>query len=140
MQCNYHGIGRVGIDFWYCRKDSRGRMYQLTPRGGQFTFNASTPWFFAPGPKGHLPTVRSEAFREGLQVREAMAFLRRTMGAVKKSDPALAKRIHALLDRRARDNMLSPNRATDLAAVFNRARMDKTRDLFALCAEAAARR
>lgn len=126
MQSNLNGIGRVGIDFWEFT-DAEGRKRQLTSGGGQFTFNAGVAWFLAAGPDGPVPTTRSEMFREGVQVCEAMSFLQQASESGKLPGE-LAARIEALVRERAR-NML--------AADGHRDWWEHEDKLFALCAEVA---
>jgi len=126
LQCGHNGIGRVGIDFWKL-PDSRGRLRRQLTAGGQFSFNASVAWFLAPGPAGPVPTTRSEMFREGLQVREAMIYLQKALDD-KKVGAGPAARIAALLTGRA-GNMLR--------ADGHREWRKNDDELFALCAEVA---
>jgi len=126
LQCGRQGIGRVGLDLWRF-KVSGGRWRQLGVSGGQFTFNAGVAWLLARGPDGPVPSTRSEMFREGLQVREAMIYLQKALDA-DMVDADLAERIRNLLTRRAR-NMLRADGHRDWQR--NEAR------LFALCAEVA---
>lgn len=97
LQCNLDGIGRIGIDFWQF-PDERGRMRHLDfgVGTGQFYFTTSIVWMNGPGPDGPLPTTRSELFREGLQVREAMTFLQKAADGGTLA-PELVARIHDLL-------------------------------------------
>ena len=130
MQCGQDGIGRVGLNFW-ASPDERGRMRQLDfgQGTGQFFFNTGVAWFLGAGPDGPVPTTRSEMFREGLQVREAMTFLQQAADGGKL--PAeMVKKVDALLRQRA-ENMIR-----ELGDGHREWRQDEGR-LFALCAEAA---
>jgi hypothetical protein len=130
MQSGMHGIGRVGMNFWeFIDANGRRRQLDFGQGTGQFYFNTAVPWLLGAGPDGPLPTTRSEMFREGLQVREAMTFLQQALESGKLAPP-LAARIGDLLRQRAIDIL--------------REHGDGQRDwrkneerLFALCAEAA---
>jgi hypothetical protein len=130
MQSGMDGLGRVGINFWEFT-DDKGRKRQLDfGRGtGQFFFNTAVPWLLGAGPDGPLPTTRSEMFREGLQVREAMTFLQQALENGKLA-PELTARINELLRQRAM-NILREFGDGQREWQANEDR------LFALCAEAA---
>lgn len=117
------GIGRVGADFW----DIEGRKYPLSgSSGAHLGCSASIRYFLYPGPKGPLPTTRSEMFREGVQIREAIVFLRNAIDNSKAA--ALAPKIKALLNQRGL-NMVAPN--------GHRNWLDDEANLFSLCGEVA---
>jgi hypothetical protein len=130
MQCGQDGIGRVGINFWEFA-DAQGRKRQLDfgQGTGQFFFNTGVSWLLGAGPEGPVPTARSEVFREGLQVREAMTFLQQAADGGKLPAEMVA-RINELLRRRA------ANMIRELGDGHREWRQDEDR-LFALCAEAA---
>jgi hypothetical protein len=123
LQCNLRGIGRVAADCW----PVPGRKYRLCGSPGQFNFYASIVDFFAPLEAGPVCTTRSEMFREGLQVREAITYLLQTLDGGR-LDAALAAKVDALVLARAHDMLVPEGHA------------DWFRDedaLFALCAEVA---
>jgi len=105
------GLGRIGGDFWIVRKDGRGRVrYSLAGRypesyWGQLNLNYCIPHILGKGPDGPLATVRSEAFREGLQEVEARVLIEKAIvnkaPRAKVGEP-LAKRCRAFLDARIR--------------------------------------
>jgi hypothetical protein len=130
MQCGLDGIGRVGINFWDFT-DEKGRRHQLDfgQGTGQFFFNTGVSWLLGAGPDGPVPTTRSEMFREGLQVREAMTFLQQAADGGKLPAEMVA-RINELLRQRA------ANMIRELGDGHRDWRQDEDR-LFALCAEAA---
>ncbi|MGQ9662903.1 MAG: glycoside hydrolase domain-containing protein [Kiritimatiellia bacterium] len=128
IQCGQNGIGRVGINFWEFT-DDKGQKRQLGITSGQFSFNAAVAWILAAGPDGPLPTTRSEMFREGLQVCEAMLFLQRAADTGKL--PAdLAEQVKELLFQRA-VNMIRE------AADGHRDWLEQEDRLFGLCEKAA---
>jgi hypothetical protein len=105
------GLGRIGGDFWIVLKDSRGRRrYSLPGRypesyWGQLNLNYCIPHILGRGERGPLPTVRSEAFREGIQEVEARVFIERAL--LDKARRArlgddLAGRCRTFLDERIR--------------------------------------
>jgi glycosyl hydrolase family 123 len=105
------GLGRLGADFWVVLKDGRGRVrYSLPGRypesyWGQLNLNYCVPYVLGKGKNGPLPTVRSEAFREGVQESEARVFLERAIEIKAnraKVGEELAKRVRVLLDERIR--------------------------------------
>jgi len=130
MQCAQDGIGRVGINFWeFTDEQGRKRQLDFGLGTGQFFFNTAVPWFLGAGPDGPLPTTRSEMFREGLQVREAMAFLQQAADGGKLA-PELVTKINDLLKQRA------ANMIRELAD-GHRDWQEPEGQLFTLCAEAA---
>jgi hypothetical protein len=123
LQCNLAGVGRVCMDCW----PVPGRRHLVCGAPGQYNFCASITAFFHPGPDGAMPTVRSEMYREGVGVREAMTFLQKALEA-KKVDGELAKRCSDLLVERAR-NVLSPTGPQNW--------LEQEGRLYDLCAEVA---
>ncbi len=79
------GLGRIGADFWVVLKDVRGRATQTLagryPESawGQLNLNFCIPHILGKGKTGPLATVRSEAFREGLQEFEARVFVEKAL-------------------------------------------------------------
>jgi hypothetical protein len=79
------GLGRIGADFWQVVKDRRGRLRgNLAGRypevaWGQLNLNNCIPYLLGKGRKGPLATVRSEAFREGLQEVEARIYVEKAL-------------------------------------------------------------
>lgn len=128
IQSGQDGFGRVGINFWYY-PDANGRKRQLDfgQGTGQFFFNNAVPAFLAAGPDGPVHTTRSQMFREGIQIREAITFLLKAEDSGKL--PAeLAARINRLTRQRAA-NMLSPD--------GHRGWMENDDRLYSLCADVA---
>jgi len=105
------GLGRIGADFWIVRKDHRGRLRASLPGRypesywGQLNLNYCIPHILGKGKTGPLATVRSEAFREGIQEVEARVFIEKAI-VIKANrarvGEALAKRCRAFLDERIR--------------------------------------
>ena len=105
------GLGRIGGDFWIVLKDARGRLRSsLAGRypesyWGQLNLNYCIPHILGKGPTGPLATVRSEAFREGIQEAEARVFIEKAI--VNKAPRGrigeeLARRCRSFLDERIR--------------------------------------
>jgi hypothetical protein len=100
VQGNLNGVGRIGIDFW--------PIPNRPPRGpeslaGDINLgpSASTLALLCRGPDGAVPTERFEIFREGTQIAEAIACVRKALGSRKLAED-VAKRCETLLDDRAR--------------------------------------
>jgi hypothetical protein len=105
------GLGRLGGDFWKVAKDRRGRIVgTLAGRypeaaWGQLNLNFCVSYLLGQGPKGALPTVRSEALRLGLQEVEARIYVERAWlddEAKTLLGPDLMARIRTVLDERIR--------------------------------------
>jgi hypothetical protein len=125
LQCNLAGIGRVCLDCW----PIPGRRDLVCGGPGQYNFPASITAFLHPGPDGAQPTVRSEMYREGVQVREAMTFLQKAVDA-NKVEGELAQRCSDLLVERAR-NVLHPMGPQNW--------LEQEGRLYELCAEVSAK-
>jgi Glycoside hydrolase 123, catalytic domain len=98
-QGNLHGLGMVGGDYWPIK---RGRRYDtIIDSAGNVGPRCNTKAMLAPGPKGPVFTERLEAFREGLQIVEAIVALQKAMTSPAMSKPLRAE-IQVLLDERAR--------------------------------------
>jgi hypothetical protein len=105
------GLGRIGADFWMVVKDSKGRLRNSLagyyPEGawGQLNLNYCIPFVLGKGKSGALATVRSEAFREGLQEVEARIYIEKAWlddDARERLGEELRERIRAVLDDRIR--------------------------------------
>ena len=79
------GLGRIGGDFWKVVKDQRGNL-RSTLAGvypetywGQLNLNLCISSILAQGAKSAIPTVRSEAFREGSQDAEVRIFIEKAV-------------------------------------------------------------
>jgi hypothetical protein len=68
MTANWGNIGRTGLDFWLARKGG--------PQSSSFFSHVE--WLTVPGPAGAAPTVRFQAFREGLQDAEIKTLMVRS--------------------------------------------------------------
>ncbi len=139
LQGNICGVGRVGLDFWPLPVEGRTGEYRAL--SGKIDMHlgpsAATRMFLYPGPKGPAPTWRSEVFREGLQVREAIIFLQQALDSGRAAGP-LAQRIKDLLDVRARLYLRTrPNSPMHWVAFEGSGWQERDEELFALCAEVA---
>lgn len=84
IAAGYGGIGFLTFDYWNVLTDNQGR--QRSPLGfyvGFGNIHGSGGAFVAPGPDGAAPSPQLEALREGLQVTEAILYLRAAL-----ADPA----------------------------------------------------
>jgi len=105
------GLGRIGGDFWIVLKDGRGRL-RSTLAGrypesywGQLNLNYCIPHILGKGKTGPLATVRSEAFREGIQEVEARVSIEKAIldkAKRAKLGEGLAQRCRTFLDERIR--------------------------------------
>jgi hypothetical protein len=112
---NYSGRGRTGADFWpvlkpedwkglkanNAREKASNSIVARYPESdwSQLNLDRGTENLLTPGPKGALPSERSEQVRLGIQESEARIFIEKaTLG--KKLDPALAKKVQEVLDER----------------------------------------
>ena len=120
---NCSGLGRIGADFWPVLLDRRGHekdlfvspQSQLSRSVGkhsasvaarypesswdQLNLDRGTEALFAPGPRGAVPTERSEQVRLGIQECEARIFIEKAILA-NKLDPKLARKCQDVLDQR----------------------------------------
>jgi len=107
----HFGVGPLGGDSWpLARTGRKGRnAYEVLGGNSALGPNCSTRALLAPGPDGPVATERYEAFREGVQICEALIFLQR---AVKenKIGGKLAERVNRLLDERAGRFLKARNR------------------------------
>lgn len=139
LQGNLNGVGRVGLDFWPLPVGEKPGNYRALSgdKGMHLGPSASTRMFFFPGPNGPAPTWRSEVFREGLQIREAMIFLQQAL-ETPGFGADLAKRIREALDERARHYLRTRQGQPMLWTAYEGSGC-RQRDalLLRLCAEAA---
>ena len=95
-----HGIDPLGADLWPL-PDRRGRMRGRTWRAYALGPQNSALAYLAPGKDGPVATERYEAFREGVQICEALVYLQRAADSGKLS-PELTAKANKALDDRAR--------------------------------------
>ncbi len=96
---SHDGVSDFGVDFFPI-KDGRGRPFYLGNGRGTGGPNCSTLALLAAGPDGPMGNERFEAFREGVQIAEAILFIQKAIdGGGLPTD--LAGRANALLDERA---------------------------------------
>lgn len=140
------GLGRIGADFWPVVKDANGRprgtLAGYYPEGawGQLSLNNCIPHVLGQGKTGPLATVRSEAFREGLQEVEARIYLERAWlddEAKGLLGDDLRARIRSTLDDRIRMCLHSEGEGQPWYISSDWAKRSET--LFGLAAETAAR-
>ena len=105
------GLGRIGCDFCKVVKDDRGRVratlagYYPESYWGQLNLNYCISSILGRGKDGAVPTVRSEAFREGSQDEEARIFVEKAVELEQyraKLGEDMANRLRELLDERIR--------------------------------------
>jgi hypothetical protein len=105
------GLGRIGCDFWKVVKDERGRVratlagYYPESYWGQLNLNYCISSILGKGKNGALPTIRSEAFREGSQDVEVRTFVEKAIELKpfrEKLGEEMATKLRELLDERIR--------------------------------------
>ncbi|MGQ9663345.1 MAG: glycoside hydrolase domain-containing protein [Kiritimatiellia bacterium] len=137
-----HGVDPLGGDLWMIQ-DARGRWV-----GGQWAACALGPGnctkaILGPSPKGAVATERYEAFREGVQICEAILFIQRGIDSGKLS-PELKARADAVLDERSQRAMdswvladKSGRRRFD-SSVFSENAKQREHELYQVAADVAA--
>ncbi len=145
------GLGRLGADFWPVVKDGRGRArHTLAGRfpeanWGTLNLNWGVPRVLGQGQNGPLPTMRSEAFREGVQELEARVYVEKAL--LDDNAPALLgeelmRQARTALDERIRiANRTVPSRSAAEAEAWyiSSGWRDRASRLFGLAAEIAAK-
>jgi hypothetical protein len=103
------GLGRIGGDFWKVVKDKRGNPtetlagYYPESYWGQLNLNYCISSILGKGKNGTVPTIRSEAFREGNQDEEVRVFVEKAVELKQyreKLGEEMATRLRGLLDER----------------------------------------
>jgi hypothetical protein len=144
------GLGRLGGDFWRVLKDSRGHP-RATLAGrypesywGQLNLNYCISYIMGRGKNGPVPTVRSEAFREGTQDVECRVFVEKATEIAEykaKVGPELAKRCRELLDNRIRmSNKWGGSRKDQRSGKLSEVKLEWQKwnsELYAIAAEVA---
>ena len=101
IAAGYGGTAFLTFDYWPVITDDRGR--QRSPIGAYVGFGNIHPSgraFVAPGPDGAAPSPQLEAFREGLQVTEAILYLRAALADEQRRaaiDPDIADEANATI-------------------------------------------
>jgi hypothetical protein len=135
------GVGRVGADFWPVMKDDRGRVRgSIAGRypesaWGQLSLQNTTQAILGRGTNGPIATIRSEAYREGLQEVEARIFVEKALldsDAKAILGDELLQRARSVLDERIR----ICNRATE-SFYISSGWMKRSETLFQLAGEVA---
>ncbi len=101
IAAGYGGVAFLTFDYWSVLTDDRGR--QRSPLGvyvGFGNIHGSGGAFVSPGPDGAAPSPQLEALREGLQVTEAILYLRAAL-----ADPARRTGIDPLVAAEAEDTI-----------------------------------
>jgi len=101
LQRNLHGFGRLGGDFWPVPMGKEGRLGHLSDTRYALGHAINVIAMISPGPDGAIANERVEAFREGVQIAETIAFVRQSLDD-KKVEGQLATRAEDLLLERAR--------------------------------------
>lgn len=135
------GFGRQSADFWPVLKHKKGRK-SISARypGNKGQLQIRMNPYLAPGPDGHVSTIRFEMIREGLQECEARIFIERALlddekrtklgtDLVKRCKRLLRKRISAYSTASGVDGQM---------AFLGAGRRKRNAELFSLAAEAAA--
>jgi hypothetical protein len=135
------GVDPLGGDLWMIQ-DQRGRWV-----GGSWSHSALGPGnctraFLGPGPNGPVTTERYEAFREGVQICEAILFIERGI-ATGKLSPELAARANTILDARSKlrlDSYVLANKAGGMSfdeTVAAAGALESESELYAVAGEVA---
>ncbi len=103
---NQRGIGRVGMDFWWVLRDSRGRrsgtISNLYPQSLWRNLDIQAS-ILAPGPDGPQPTSRYFYLLEGMQEAEARVVIEKALlDREAELDEEVISRAWELLDARQR--------------------------------------
>ncbi len=146
------GLGRIGGDFWRVVKDGRGRIvgtlagYYPESYWGQLNLNYCIASILGKGKKGAVPTVRSEAFREGNQDVEVRVFVEKAVEIPEhraKVGDEIAGRARKLLDDRIRMcNYYGGTRKDHKSGKIAKVKLDwqtKNEELYKLAAEIGAK-
>ena len=107
---SHDGVSDFGVDFFPV-KDAHGRPYALGNGRGTGGPNCSTLALLSAGPDGPMGNERFEAFREGVQIAEAILFIQKGIDSGKLSAD-LAERANRVLDERAK-RMINSHVAVD---------------------------
>jgi len=140
IQGGLRGIGRIGGDFWPLQVGQTERYQAMGGNYGGCSWNCNVMAMASPGPDGAVFNTRLEAFREGVQLAEAIICVQRALDAELVGDE-LAGRAARLLDERARHYLRAYFH--EGAALNNGAALvcsnwqERDRQLFALAAEVA---
>ncbi|MFH0982408.1 MAG: sigma-70 family RNA polymerase sigma factor [Planctomycetota bacterium] len=134
-----NGCGRMCLDYWPAKGKkekggSAGSLFGRWPMSDTAQRNPHLRMLSLPGRDGAVATIKSEAFREGLQEFQARAFVE--MAVVKKNvEGDLAARCRKLLDRRWQLCRISHEGSCD--DVYNEGWQKRSEDLYRLAAEVA---
>ncbi|MDD4890700.1 MAG: hypothetical protein PHU85_12315 [Phycisphaerae bacterium] len=96
------GVDPLGGDFWPIKDPASGRIIGLEWAAFALGPGNCTKAFLAPGPDGPIATERFEAFREGVQIAEAILFIQGGLDGGKVSGD-LAARANKVLDARSQN-------------------------------------
>jgi len=140
MKCN-HGVDPLGGDLFPTR-DERGRIWHPQYGDSQLGPRCCTKALLAPGPDGAVATERYEAFREGVQISEAILFIQRGLDSGKLS-PELVQRANKVLDERS-EKVLATYVIADKSgrvrfdeAIFGKDAVQREGELYAVAAAVA---
>jgi hypothetical protein len=139
----HDGVSDFGGDLFPIPNPRRLNTYYKIGNGrGTGGPNCSTTSLLAPGPNGAVATERFEAFREGLQICEAILFAQKCINSGKLS-AELAARANAALNergRRMKESFVLADKSGALRYDFNHQSensFEREKELFAVAAEAA---
>ena len=137
LQNSLHGLGRLGGDFWPLMNSKSGRPYHLCDSGFALGHAINVISFISPGPDGAVSNERTEAFREGVQIAEAIAYVRQMLDE-KKVAGDVVKRAEQFLDDRARHYLRVGYQASQhWLALASSGNHERDARLYALAAEIA---
>ncbi|MFH0980153.1 MAG: glycoside hydrolase domain-containing protein [Planctomycetota bacterium] len=135
-----HGCGRMSLDYWPVKGSGRsthlGSLFGRWPESDTDQRNPFLRMLSLPGRAGAVATIKSEAFREGLQEFQARAFVE--MAVVEKNvEGNLAARCQNLLDRRWQLCRIAHEGTCGDGYGYNEGWQKRSEDLYRLAAEVA---
>ena len=137
VQGNICGLGYLGGDFWPVPvSNTDKRLVRVSWSGQGINMTDAVATLFSPGPDGAVSNERTEMFREGVQVGEAILYLERALEG-KKISADIAQKIGDLLDERARYFIRAEEQGSTFHVFAGSGWQDREDRLFALCAEVA---
>ncbi|MDD4890699.1 MAG: DUF6067 family protein [Phycisphaerae bacterium] len=137
-----HGVDPLGGDLWPLHDSRSGRYYVGAWAAAALGPGNCTKAFLAPGPDGAIASERFEAFREGVQVAEAVLFIQSGLDSGK-CDAATYAKADKVLDARSRHMLESWPKTDNVGhsrfdrAIFAKDALARENELFATAAEVA---
>jgi hypothetical protein len=131
------GAGRMGLDYWPVEGSAKVMVRSLYSRWPKSSASQRSPhmcYLSVPGKDGALPTVRTEALREGLQEAEARIYVERALLAGTLPGD-LADRCRKRLDRRTQLCRIAHYNPRPIRAAYNDGWRVRSERVYRLAAE-----